>query len=40
VVAPVVGEFFSLYTLTVIMRVAGLLYYTKKERLNWNLTGK
>ena len=40
VVAPIVAEFLSLYTLTVVMRVAGLLYYAKKNRLNWNLRGK
>ncbi len=40
VVAPIVAEFLSLYTLTVVMRVAGLLYYAKKDRLNWNLRGK
>ena len=40
IIAPMVAEFLSLYTLTVVMRVAGLLYYSKKDRLNWNLRGK
>ncbi|MGA2556541.1 MAG: FHA domain-containing protein [Verrucomicrobiota bacterium] len=40
VVAPMVREFLALYTLTVVMRVAGLLYYAKQDRLNWNLRGK
>jgi len=39
VLAPVVGEFLLLYTLTVVMRVAGLLYYAKKDRLHWKLAG-
>jgi len=39
-VTSVVGEFLALYTLTVVMRVAGLLYYAKEDRLNWNLRGK
>lgn len=40
VLAPVVGEFLLLYTLTVVMRVAGLLYCAKKDRLHWKLAGK
>ena len=40
VLAPIVAEFLLLYTLTVVMRVAGLLYYAEKDRLSWKLTGK
>jgi hypothetical protein len=40
VLAPIVAEFLLLYTLTVVMRVAGLLYYAKKDSLSWKLTGK
>jgi len=37
VLAPIVAEFLLLYTLTVIMRVAGLLYRAKQDRLRWKL---
>ena len=39
ILAPVAAEFLYLYTLTVIMRVAGLLYYARKDRLHWKLSG-
>ena len=39
VLAPIVAEFLFLYTLTVVMRVAGLLYYARKDRLHWKLSG-
>jgi hypothetical protein len=38
--STIVGEFFSLYTFTVVMRVVGLLYYTKRDRLGWKMGGK
>jgi hypothetical protein len=38
--STIVREFFSLYTLTVVMRVVGLLFYTKQERLGWALGTK
>jgi pSer/pThr/pTyr-binding forkhead associated (FHA) protein len=37
VLSNIVAEFFALYTFTVVMRVAGLLYYTKRDRLGWKL---
>jgi hypothetical protein len=39
-VPTIVGEFLGLYTMTVIMRVAGLLFYTTKHRLGWSMGGK
>ena len=35
VLFPVLGNFFSLYLLTVLMRMLGLLYRTKKAELGW-----
>lgn len=32
----VVGGFFSLYFLTVEMRILGVMYHSKREELNWN----
>jgi len=40
VLAPIVAEFLLLYAMTVLMRVAGLLFYARKDRLNWKLGGK
>jgi pSer/pThr/pTyr-binding forkhead associated (FHA) protein len=36
----IVDEFLLLYTLMVVARVAGLLYFTTKDRLCWSLSGK
>lgn len=35
-----VQAFFVLYTLSVVMRVAGLLFYTKRDRLGWEMGPK
>jgi len=35
VIFPVLGNFLSLYLLTVLMRMLGLLYLTKKAELGW-----
>jgi hypothetical protein len=40
VLAPVAAEFLLLYALTVVMRVAGLLYRENQDRLHWKLAGK
>jgi hypothetical protein len=35
--APVLAEFLLLYTMAVVMRLAGLLYRAKQDRLRWKL---
>ena len=39
-VTSIVGEFFSLYTFTVVMRMVGLLFYTRRDRLGWEMGPK
>jgi pSer/pThr/pTyr-binding forkhead associated (FHA) protein len=36
----IVSQFFSLYIFTVMMRLLGLLFYAKKDRLGWKIGGK
>jgi pSer/pThr/pTyr-binding forkhead associated (FHA) protein len=40
VVTGTVGVFFTLYTLTVMMRINGMLFYTKRSRLHWEMGPK
>jgi len=35
ILPAVVGKFVSLYGMTVVMRILGLLYYTNKEKFSW-----